>query len=172
MSFSSKRSFENNGWLFSVLLERHIWLTGGGQRFRENVQESKIIELHTQPRLFTNRVTSFHKFQYVATKNTKYFLLKYVEILNRLSTHKRPIESKIAKLVQRGSLNFYWPNIYIGGSFLLHLYWKNNYWENTFGKWGIAGDNICPQMTTLFRSRHCKWISSIFFQGLVYSIFF
>ena len=114
MSFSSKRSFENNGWLFSVLLERHILLMGGGQRFRENVQESKIIELHTQPRLFTNRVTSFHKLQYVAIKNTKYFLLfeKCVEILNRLSTHKRPIESKIAKLVQRGSLNFYWPNIY------------------------------------------------------------
>ena len=129
---------------------------------------------YTQPRLFTNRVTSFHKLQYVATKNTKYFLLfkKCVEILNRLSTHKRPIESKIAKLVQRGSLNFYWPNIYIGGSFLLHLYWKNNYWENTFGKWGIAGDNICPQMTTLFRSRHCKWFPSKFFSGpSIFNIF-
>ena len=55
--------------------------------------------------------------------------------------------------------------MYIGGSFLLHLYWKNNYWENTFGKWGIAGDNICPQMTTLFRSRHGKWFPSKFFSG-------
>ena len=112
MSFSSKRSFENNGWLFSVLLERHILLKGAKIQRKCILYKSQKLLNYTKPRLFTNRVTSFHKLQYIATKITKYFLLKCVEILNRLSTHKRPIESKIAKLVQRGSLNFYWPNIY------------------------------------------------------------
>ena len=111
MSFSSKGHFKNNGCgVLSVLYQRGIYyLRGGKDSEKTYFYKSQELLNYAQPRLFTNRVTSFHKLQYVAAKITKYFLLVYikcVEILNRLSTHKRPIESKIAKLVQRGSLNF------------------------------------------------------------------
>ena len=100
---------------FCLYYIREAYITYGGKDSEKMYfYKSQKLLNYTQPRLFTNRVTSFHKLQYVATKITKYFLLVYikcVEILNRLSTHKRPIESRIAKLVQRGSLNFYWPNI-------------------------------------------------------------
>ena len=95
---------------FCLYYIREAYITYGGKDSEKMYfYKSQKLLNYTQPRLFTNRVTSFHKLQYVATKITKYFLLVYikcVEILNRLSTHKRPIESRIAKLVQRGSLNF------------------------------------------------------------------